>query len=97
MNVISNVALGKYVLQEVFAALLIFSILFAIAASIALALYLIDRAGRRAMEWAEPRTMQAVSAARGRLERSVDDFGKGRLIPFGKASGKETHPLQENR
>ena len=51
-----------YYVQEMLAALLIFSVLFVIASVVALVLYLLDRAGESALDWAEPHTVKAAHA-----------------------------------
>lgn len=53
-----------YYVQEMLAALLLFAILFAAAAMVALILYLVDRAGESALEWAEPRVAHAAKSVR---------------------------------
>ena len=47
-------ALQIYLVQELLAAMLLFSVLFAVVAVVALMIYLFDRAGQRTMKLAEP-------------------------------------------
>jgi hypothetical protein len=49
-------AIQLYYVQEMIAALILFSILFALVAGVALVLFLLDRASQRTLAWAEPRT-----------------------------------------
>ena len=58
------VAIQLYYVQEMLAALLLFSILFALGAGVAVVLFLLDRASQRTLAWAEPQTKQAVELAR---------------------------------
>ena len=57
-------AIRLYQVQEMIAALAIFSILFALAAGAALTLFLLDRAGQRTLAWVAPRTMHVAQTAR---------------------------------
>jgi len=57
-------AIQLYYVQEMLAALLLFSILFAVAAIVALILFAVDRAGENALAWAEPRVIHATKSAR---------------------------------
>jgi hypothetical protein len=65
-------ALQVYLVQELLAAMVLFSIMFAVVAVAALALYLFDRAGQRTLEWAEPQTARAAEAARKALHRAEE-------------------------
>jgi uncharacterized membrane protein YraQ (UPF0718 family) len=47
-------AIRFYQVQEMIAALAIFSVLFALAAGAVLTLFLLDRAGQRSLAWAAP-------------------------------------------
>jgi hypothetical protein len=53
------VAVQLYFVRELLAALFIFTVLFAIVATIAFVLFVIDQAGQRTIAWAEPQTKQA--------------------------------------
>jgi hypothetical protein len=53
------VALQVYFVQEMLAALILFTVIFAIFAAIALALYLADRAGQWSLGWASEHTSPA--------------------------------------
>jgi hypothetical protein len=57
-------AIRLYQVQEMIAALAIFSVLFALAAGAALTLFLLDRAGQRTLAWAAPRTTHVAQTAR---------------------------------
>jgi hypothetical protein len=59
-------ALQLYFVQEMIAALLIFSALFAVVAGVALILFLLDVASQRTLTWAEPQTKLAARYARTR-------------------------------
>ena len=52
-------AVQLYFVQEMMAALVLFSVLFAVAAAVVVLVYLFDRASQRAMAWAEPRAVRA--------------------------------------
>jgi sensor histidine kinase regulating citrate/malate metabolism len=65
-------ALQVYFVQELMAALFLFSVGFVIIAVAALAIYLFDRAGQRTMDWAEPQTMRAARIARRALARAEE-------------------------
>jgi uncharacterized membrane protein len=65
-------ALQIYLVQELIAAMVLFSILFVVVAVAALVIYLFDRAGQRTMEWAEPQTVKAAHAARKALARAEE-------------------------
>jgi len=56
-------AIQLYYVQEMLAALLIFAVLFAVVSVAALTVYLLDRAGERALDWAEPHAAKAAHAA----------------------------------
>jgi hypothetical protein len=59
-------AIRLYYVQEMIAALVLFLVLFAIAAGAALTLLLLDCAGQRTLAWAAPHTMHvAQTASRG--------------------------------
>jgi len=75
-------ALQLYFVQEMIAALLIFSALFAVVAGVALILFLLDVASQRTLTWAEPQTKIAARYARSRgvsflssLERASQQAG----------------------
>jgi hypothetical protein len=53
-----------YFVQEMIAALVLFSVIFALVAMGAIVLYALDRASQRTMAWAEPQTVRAVHVAR---------------------------------
>ena len=65
-------ALQIYFVQELMAALVLFSVLFAAVAAGVLLVYLLDRAGQRTMAWAEPRTMRAARLARRAWARAEE-------------------------
>ena len=65
-------AIRLYYIQEMIAALLIFSVLFAVVATVALIIFLLDRASDRTVAWAEPGV--------GRLARSVVRAAEGVII-----------------
>jgi uncharacterized membrane protein YraQ (UPF0718 family) len=71
-------ALQVYLVQELLAAMLLFSLIFVVVAIAALVIYLFDRAGQRTMEWAEPQTVRAAHAARKALDRA-EEFSKKQL------------------
>jgi len=56
-------AIRFYYVQEVIAALAIFSLLFAVVAAAVLVIYLIDRARQRTLDWAEPHATHMTQAA----------------------------------
>jgi uncharacterized membrane protein len=64
MSLAAVAALQVYFVREMMAALVLFSVLFAVVAVAVLLVYLFDRAGQRTMAWAEPRTMRAARLAR---------------------------------
>jgi hypothetical protein len=57
-------AIQLYQVQELIAALAIFSVLFALAAGAALMLFLLDRAGQSTLAWAALRTTHVAQTAR---------------------------------
>ena len=63
IGVVAFVALQIYFVQEMVAALVLFTGLFMVCALIALVLYLIDRAGRWGLEAAEHQAKRALVAA----------------------------------
>lgn len=65
-------ALQVYLVRELVAALVLFSVIFAVVAVAALIIYLFDRAGQRTIEWAEPQTARAAVAARKALQRAEE-------------------------
>jgi hypothetical protein len=65
-------ALQVYLVRELLAAMVLFSVLFVVVAVAALAIYLIERAGERTMDWAEPQTLKAAQAARKALARAEE-------------------------
>jgi len=65
-------ALQVYLVQELLAAMVLFSILFVVVAGAALAIYIFDRAGQRTLDWAEPQTARAAHAARKALQRAEE-------------------------
>lgn len=58
------VILRVYYVQELLAALLIFSVLFVIVCAVLLAVFLLDRASQRTVSWAEPGAVRVVQVAR---------------------------------
>jgi hypothetical protein len=71
-------AVQLYFVQEMMAALVLFSILFAVVATGVLLVYLFDRAGQRAMDWAEPRAVRAARSAHRAWDR-VEEVSKKQL------------------
>lgn len=65
-------ALQVYLVRELLAAMVLFSIVFVVVAVAALVIYLIERAGERTMDWAEPQTLKAAQAARKALTRAEE-------------------------
>jgi hypothetical protein len=65
-------ALQVYFVQELMAALFLFSVGFVLIAIAALIIYLFDRAGQRTMDWAEPQTLRAARVARRALARAEE-------------------------
>jgi threonine/homoserine efflux transporter RhtA len=53
-----------YFVREMIAALVLFSVVFAVVAGGALLLYAFDQASQRTLAWAEPQTMRAARVAR---------------------------------
>jgi uncharacterized membrane protein YcfT len=72
MGLAAFAALQVYLVQELVAAMVLFSVMFAIVAVAALLIYLFDRAGQRTLEWAEPQTARAAQAARKALQRAEE-------------------------
>ena len=68
-------AVQLYFVQEMLAALFIFTIVFAVVASVFLMLWLIDRAGQRTLAWAEPQTRELARLAR-RGVAIAEELGK---------------------
>ena len=66
------VALQMYFVQELLAALVLFTIAFAVFAIIALALYVVDRAGQWGLGWAGPDSGPAIELARRGLALAED-------------------------
>ena len=64
MGLLALVALQIYFVQEMLAALILFAGVFTILATIALALYLIDRAGQWSLEWAGQHARPVLPLAR---------------------------------
>jgi hypothetical protein len=65
-------ALQVYLVRELIAALVLFSVIFAVVTVAAVVLYLLDRASQRTLEWAEPQTARAAEAARKALQRAEE-------------------------
>jgi len=64
VGLVAFVALQVYFVQEMLAALMLFAGVFAILATMALALYLIDRAGQWSLDKAEQHSRPALHLAR---------------------------------
>lgn len=64
-------AIQLYFVRELLAALLIFTILFAIVTFIAVVLYVIDQAGQRTMAWVEPQTKKVAEQVAGKASGVV--------------------------
>ena len=73
--VLAFVALRIYFVQEMLAALMLFTGVFAIFAIAALVLYLVDRAGERGLGWAGEHARPAAQLAR-RGWAAAEDFSK---------------------
>ena len=58
-------AIHFYYVQEMIAALIMFSVVFAGAATVALIIFLLDRAGQQAMTWAEASVARLVHRGKG--------------------------------
>jgi len=65
-------AVQIYFVQELMAALVLFSVLFAAVAAGVLLVYLFDRASQRTMAWAEPQTLRAARLARRAWTRAEE-------------------------
>jgi hypothetical protein len=65
-------ALQMYFVQEMIAAMILFSIGFVVVGAIALFLYLFDRASQRTVAWAEPQTLRAARLARKAIVRAEE-------------------------
>jgi uncharacterized membrane protein len=68
-------ALQMYFVQEMIAALFLFTLLFVIVAAIVLVLWAVDRAGQRTVAWAEPQTRHVAQLAR-RGVAAVEERGR---------------------
>ncbi len=66
------VALQIYFVQEMLAALMLFTGVFAVIAIVALVLYLVDRAGQWSIGWAGQRARPAIQLARRGLALAED-------------------------
>ena len=64
VGLLAFVALQIYFVREMLVALMLFTGVFAILATVALALYLIDRAGQWSLEWAGQHSRPALQLAR---------------------------------
>ena len=71
-------ALQLYFVQEMIAAMILFSIGFVVVGAIALFLYLFDRASQRTVAWAEPQTVRAAQLARKAVAR-VEEVSRKQL------------------
>ena len=78
MGLLAFVALQLYFVQEMLAALMLFAGAFAILATVALALYLIDWVGQWSLEWAGQRARSALQLAR-RGWALVEDLSRKQL------------------
>lgn len=65
-------AVQIYFVQELMAALVLFSVFFTVVAAAALLIYLFDQAGQRTMDWAEPQTLRAARLARRAWTRAEE-------------------------
>jgi hypothetical protein len=59
----SLVAIQIYYVREMLAALVIFTVVFALMAAVAVVLFLLDRASQRTVAWVEPQAKQAAVLA----------------------------------
>jgi cytosine/uracil/thiamine/allantoin permease len=75
VGLVAFVALQVYFVQEMLAALALFTGVFVIFAIIALALYLVDRAGQWSLGWAGQRARPALQLAR-RGWAAAEDLSK---------------------
>ena len=65
-------AVQIYFVQELLAAMIIFSVIFVIGTVAALVIYVVDRAGQKTVKWAEPQTARAAQAARKAIIRAEE-------------------------
>jgi hypothetical protein len=65
-------AFQLYFVRELLAAMAIFAIAFVAIGTVALVLYLVDRAGERTVEWVEPQAERAAHAARKAIDRAEE-------------------------
>ena len=65
-------ALQLYFVQEMMAALFLFSVGFVVVATAVLALYLFDRASQRTMDWAKPQTLRVAHLVRRAIVRAEE-------------------------
>ena len=72
VGLVAFVALQVYFVQEMLAALMLFTGVFAIIAVVALLLYLVDRAGQWSIGWAGQLVRPAVQVARRGLTQAED-------------------------
>jgi len=78
IGVAAIIAVRMYFVQELLAAMIIFSAIFVVGAIAALAIYLVDRAGQQTVKWAEPQTHRAAQAARKTFNQ-VGEISKKQL------------------
>lgn len=88
------VAIRLYEVQEMIAALAIFSVLFALAAGAVLTLFLLDRAGQRTLAWAAPRATHVAQTARRGWALAVE-LSKRALHRPGSQTA-QTHSEEKN-
>ena len=70
------VAVQIYYVREMLAALLIFAVLFGIAAVIAFVLFVLDQASQKTVEWAEPQAKRAAHAAHRGVVHLEEEISK---------------------
>ncbi len=69
------VAFQLYFVRELLAALLLFTLAFAVLAGLALVFFLVEQAGQVSLAWVEPRTRAVVGLARRGLVL-IEDLSK---------------------
>ena len=75
-------ALQLYFVRELLAALLLFTLAFAVLAGVALVFFLAERVGQVSLAWVEPRTRSVVPKLRERALGLLEDLSKK---PFRRA------------
>jgi hypothetical protein len=81
LAVAALVALQVYYVQEMLAALFIFSILFVVVCVVLLVIFLLDRASQRTVSWAGPGAARVAQAARHGVAFAEELTGKHTPTP----------------